>query len=67
MRALLPLTLAIFMLGCGATQQTAQVQQQTIKEESRACELEVAYHCPQPVVGQPYSCEPTVTDHCATR
>jgi hypothetical protein len=65
MRVLLPLTLAIFMLGCAVTQQTAEVRQQTVNEETRSCELDVAYNCRQPVVGQPYSCEPTVTDHCA--
>jgi hypothetical protein len=51
MRVLLPLTLAIFMLGCAVTQQTAEVRQQTVNEETRSCELDVAYNCRQPVGG----------------
>jgi hypothetical protein len=65
MSKLLVLTLAIFMFGCGATTQLAQVQQ-TTKPQSRSCHLELTYNCPQPVIGQPYSCDPTVTKQCDT-
>ena len=38
MKTLLLLTLAVFMSGCGATTQIAQVQEQTTKEQSRSCD-----------------------------
>jgi hypothetical protein len=64
MRALLLLTLAMFLSGCGATTQITEVRE-TTKEQSRRCQLDIAYNCPQPVIGKPYSCMPTVTEECA--
>lgn len=63
MKASLLLVLVMLMSGCGATTQMAQVHQ-TQKHPDSSCHLQVTYNCPQPVVGQPYSCTPTVTQDC---
>ncbi len=65
MKKMLVVMLALFLSGCGATSQMAEVQQ-TQQQQTRTCRLQVTYNCPEPVVGQPYSCAPTVTETCAT-
>ncbi len=63
MKPSLVLALVIFMVGCSATTQIAQVNQ-TQQHPSSSCRLIVTYACPEPVVGQPYSCAPTVSEDC---
>jgi hypothetical protein len=57
------LALVIFLSGCGAATQIAQVHNRQ-QHPSNSCRLLVSYNCPQPVVGQPYSCAPTVSEEC---
>ena len=63
MKPSLVLALVIFLSGCGATTQIAQVHQ-TQQHPDSSCHLQVTYNCAQPVVGQPYSCAPTVVQQC---
>ena len=57
------LAVVIFLSGCGATTQMAQVHH-TQQHPDSSCHLQATYNCPEPVVGQPYSCTPTVTETC---
>lgn len=63
MKPSLILALVIFLSGCGATTQIAQVHH-TQQQPTNSCRLIVTYNCPQPVVGQLYSCAPTVSEDC---
>lgn len=63
MKEWLVLIFVVFLAGCGATTQIAQVQQGRQKQAAN-CRLKISYNCPEPVVGQPYSCAPVVTTVC---
>ncbi len=64
MKEFLLLLVALFLSGCAATTQIAQVQQPQQHKELVNCRLLINYNCAEPIVGQAYSCSPTVSEQC---